>query len=57
VRDSGPYLHDGRAATLDDAVRQHEGEAAEAVKKYLELPITEQQLLISFLESLAAPDA
>ncbi len=29
VRASGPYLHDGRAANLDQAIRQHDGEAKE----------------------------
>jgi CxxC motif-containing protein (DUF1111 family) len=55
VRDSGPYLHDGRAGTLDEAVRLHEGEAADSVKKYNALQMTDQQAIMSFLESLAAP--
>jgi CxxC motif-containing protein (DUF1111 family) len=55
VRDSGPYLHDGRAATLDEAIRSHGGEAEPATNAYQALTITEQQLLISFLESLSAP--
>lgn len=55
VRDSAPYLHDGRAVTLDDAIRAHGGEAAAATTKYNALSITEQQQLISFLESLVAP--
>ena len=28
VANSGPYLHDGRAETLDEAIRLHGGEAA-----------------------------
>lgn len=55
VRDSAPYLHDGRARTLDEAIRSHEGEAKTSVEAYLALPITDQQQLISFLESLVAP--
>ena len=27
VADSAPYMHDGRAVTLDDAIRRHDGEA------------------------------
>lgn len=55
TRDSGPWLHDGRAATLDEAVRLHAGEGAASAAKYTSLPMTDQQLLISFLESLSAP--
>jgi CxxC motif-containing protein (DUF1111 family) len=55
IRDSAPYLHDGRAGTLDEAIRSHEGEARPATEAYLALPITDQQLLIAFLESLVAP--
>ena len=30
-RDSAPYLHDGRAKTLDQAIAFHGGEAAESL--------------------------
>ena len=30
IRDSGPYLHDGRAARLQEAIIQHEGQAAQS---------------------------
>jgi CxxC motif-containing protein (DUF1111 family) len=56
VRDSAPYLHDGRAATLDDAIRLHGGEAAFAVRRYRQLPPRDQAELQAFLLSLAAPD-
>ena len=36
-RDSGPYLHDGRAATLDQAVGLHDGEVRTITMKYFEL--------------------
>ena len=55
VRDSAPYLHDGRAPTLDEAIRAHAGEAEPSAKAYSALSITDQQLLVSFLESLTAP--
>ncbi len=55
VRDSYPYLHDGRAVSLDDAIRQHGGEAEKAATAYREAPEHIQRDLISFLESLQAP--
>jgi CxxC motif-containing protein (DUF1111 family) len=48
----GPYLHDGRASTLDEAIRWHGGEAASANQAYLALRSSEQADLIAFLESL-----
>lgn len=47
-----PYLHDGRAATLDEAIRWHGGEAQASRDAYLELSDTERGELISFLGSL-----
>lgn len=55
TRDSGPWMHDGRAATLDEAVRLHGGEGSVSAAKYTSMPMTDQQLVIAFLESLAAP--
>jgi CxxC motif-containing protein (DUF1111 family) len=52
VADSAPYLHDGRAATLDEAVRLHGGEAAETTKRYASLARGERAALINFLGSL-----
>ena len=34
VADTAPYLHDGRATTLTEAIEWHGGEAQEASKKY-----------------------
>jgi len=45
TRDSGPWLHDGRAATLDEAVRLHAGEGAASATKYTSMPMTDQQLV------------
>jgi CxxC motif-containing protein (DUF1111 family) len=47
-----PYLHDGRADTLDDAVRMHGGEAAAARDAYVALDADGRAELIAFLESL-----
>jgi CxxC motif-containing protein (DUF1111 family) len=55
VADSAPYMHDGRAATLEDAIKDHGGEAAAAVRMFTALPTAEREKLLSFLGSLAAP--
>jgi CxxC motif-containing protein (DUF1111 family) len=55
VADSPPYLHDGRAATLDAAIRRHGGEGREAAEHYAALSSTEHSQLHRFLESLVAP--
>ncbi len=49
---SGPYLHDGRAHTVDAAIRAHAGEAAYSVNQYLKLTSSQQSLLLQFLNSL-----
>lgn len=46
------YLHDGRATTLDDAIRWHGGEAEAAKNAYEALSENERQDLVSFLKSL-----
>ncbi|MEM8671486.1 MAG: di-heme oxidoredictase family protein [Planctomycetota bacterium] len=55
VADSAPYLHDGRAATLDAAIRWHAGEASHAATKYRTLPPDAREKIITFLASLRAP--
>lgn len=45
-------LHDGRATTLQDAIRAHGGEATASRAAFDALPPAQQQQLIKFLESL-----
>jgi len=52
VRETAPYLHDGRAATLLDAIRAHEGEASASRERFEGLEEIDQQALIAFVESL-----
>jgi CxxC motif-containing protein (DUF1111 family) len=54
-RDSGPYLHDGRAGTLEQAVALHGGEATQAARAFFALKPQERQQLEAFLKSLTAP--
>ncbi|MBX3442823.1 MAG: hypothetical protein KF774_10470 [Planctomyces sp.] len=55
VADSAPYMHDGRAATLDEAIRMHDGEALRAATAYRNLEQADRDLLLAFLGSLKAP--
>ena len=48
----GPYLHDGRAATIDAAIRAHGGEAQAARDRYVALSAAEIADLEEFLASL-----
>lgn len=57
LRDSAPYLHDGRADTVDQAIKLHGGEAQFAVHRYRELPSPQRQNILAFLATLAAPHA
>lgn len=57
VADTGPWLHDGRATTLDEAIRMHAGEgsaANDAVAAYAALSDTERLAIREFLRSLRA---
>jgi len=52
VADSAPYLHDGRARTLDEAIRLHDGQAKEIAERYAKLERGDRRLLLQFLHSL-----
>jgi CxxC motif-containing protein (DUF1111 family) len=55
LRDSAPYLHDGRAATVADAVALHGGEGMAAARAYERLSANERGQVELFLQTLAAP--
>ena len=57
VRDSSPYLHDGRAVSLDDAIRMHGGEAATSARRYRSLGPLDRDRVIAFLSTLAPKGA
>jgi CxxC motif-containing protein (DUF1111 family) len=52
LRSSAPYLHDGRAPTIPDAIRAHAGEGAASRDRFNKLPSAEQRRLVEFLNSL-----
>ncbi|AWX15769.1 thiol oxidoreductase [Mergibacter septicus] len=47
-----PFLHDGRARNLTEAILWHDGESKTAKQKFKQLDQTERQNLLKFLESL-----
>jgi hypothetical protein len=55
VADTGPWLHDGRALTLADAVLMHGGEGQAASDAFKALPAPQQQDVVNFLLSLDLP--
>jgi CxxC motif-containing protein (DUF1111 family) len=55
VAESAPYLHDGRAATLDDAILAHGGEAALARNRFEGLAAEHRAQLLGYLETLGQP--
>ncbi len=55
LRDSAPYLHDGRAATIEQAIAMHGGEATRSVRQFFKLTAAERLQLTLFLRSLTAP--
>lgn len=52
LRARTPLLHDGRAATIDAAIRPHDGEAARVRDRYTRLNSAQQQQLLDFLKSI-----
>jgi hypothetical protein len=65
VADNGPWIHDGRARTLREAILMHDGEdgnqqqgeARQEVDAFQLLPFADQENVIDFLESLSVPPA
>lgn len=63
VADNGPWIHDGRARTLREAILFHAGEdgtasdseASTVIANYLALPPGDQQAVVDFLETLTVP--
>ncbi len=53
--DSGPYLHDGRAATLHEAIMLHAGEAEHSRRRYIDSDAASRTRMLAFLSTLHAP--
>ena len=52
LRTRRPLLHDGSAATINDALERHAGEAALARRGYAQLSPEDRERLLTFLRSL-----
>ena len=52
VGSSAPYLHDGRATTLTEAILEHGGEAQSSRNQFAGLSRNDQRALIAFLSNL-----
>ena len=46
------YLHDGRAKTLDDAIKAHAGQGTAAASAYSRINADQKRKLMAFLSSL-----
>jgi len=55
IADTAPYMHDGRALTLNDAILMHGGEAQSARDNYAALAEADQAKLLELLLSLRTP--
>ncbi len=55
IADTAPYLHDGRATTLYQAIRAHGGEALYARNNFLAMSDSQQRNVIAFLKKLRTP--
>ena len=52
VSESAPYLHDGSAGTIREAIRRHSNQGAAARKAFQDLSHEEQEALLEFLDSI-----
>ena len=57
IRDSAPYMHDGRAATISQAITLHAGEAPRRRDVMPSLSSRRKQQIEAFLMSLVPPSA
>ncbi|MDJ0926623.1 MAG: di-heme oxidoredictase family protein [Gammaproteobacteria bacterium] len=57
VADTAPYLHDGRAFTLNEAILLHGGEAQTARDRYAALSVAGRNDVLAFLATLRNPES
>jgi hypothetical protein len=55
VADTAPYLHDGRALTLSEAILMHGGEGQFAADNFAAMPDQAREDLLAFLRTLRTP--
>jgi CxxC motif-containing protein (DUF1111 family) len=52
ISDSAPYLHDGSANTIKDAIQRHANQGAAAQKAFHDLSFEDEKALLAFLDSI-----
>jgi len=52
ISQSAPYLHDGSARTIRDAIQRHANQGAGARDAFNALSFRQQQALLAFLDSI-----
>ncbi|MDB4977084.1 MAG: hypothetical protein JWN48_5425, partial [Myxococcaceae bacterium] len=52
LHETAPYLHDGKADTVEQAIAAHASEASAARQHYEQLGVSERATLLTFLQSL-----
>ena len=57
LNDSAPYMHDGRAETVLEAISMHSGESERTRNRFFSLSFDDQQAVLTFLETLVAPQS
>ncbi|MGV3484370.1 MAG: di-heme oxidoredictase family protein [Planctomycetaceae bacterium] len=57
LSDSAPYMHDGRAETVLEAIAMHAGESEKTRNRFFALPYEDQQAVLIFLDTLVAPQS
>ena len=55
VADSAPYFHDGKSASLEEAIERHFGQAEHSRKLYKQLSKDKKKMVVEFLQTLRAP--
>lgn len=55
IADSAPYMHDGRATTLMEAIQMHGGEGQQANDNFFSLEENDKANLLAFLRTLRTP--
>jgi len=56
MRDSAPYLHDGRADTIEQAIAFHGGEATRSMRAFFQSSAKDRVQISLFLRSLVGPE-
>lgn len=55
VADTAPYMHDGRATTIEDAIKMHGGESEDSKNAFMALSEQDQGKILTFLNKLRTP--